>query len=275
MPRQARYKGEFTTYHIIQRGNEGKSVFASDDDRLRFLDTLARMKEKYNFLVYAYCLMDNHLHLVIDDNGNDISKLIKSLNVSYVYYFNQKYNRCGHLFQDRFRSEIIYDDKYLLQVSKYIHNNPVKAGLVKTAGEYSWSSYNVYTGRYNDTRELLATDKILGIISNRRGKAVKAYVEYVAEEEILQVMDIQEEIAAFSVQNRHFIRGIGQAKEKMRLMAGEKGLSPEELLQNRAIRNEIMAEIRKNSSLSLKQIGEVFGGLSESRVSRILKKRES
>ncbi|MCD5406443.1 MAG: transposase, partial [Desulfotomaculum sp.] len=86
--------------------------------------------------------MDNHTHLIIYDNGNDISKLIKSINISYRYYFNNTYKRSGHLFQDGFKSELIIDDNYLLQVSKYIHNNPVKAGMVKT---YKWSSYNIYT----------------------------------------------------------------------------------------------------------------------------------
>jgi len=194
----ARDKGEFTTYHVIQRGNERKNIFVSDNDRIRFLDTLARMKEKYNFLVYAYCLMDNHIHLVINDNGNDISKLIKSINVSYVYYFNQIYKRCGHLFQDRFRSEIIQDGRYLLQVSKYIYNNPVKAGMVRKAEEYKWSSYNIYTGRCKDIQKLIDTGKILGIISNNSAKAVKAYAEYVIEDEMMQVMDIEEDTVATS-----------------------------------------------------------------------------
>ena len=123
MPRQRRKKGEYNTYHVIQRGNERKNIFLFDEDRERFIETLLRMKEKYNFLVYTYCLMDNHYHLIIYDNGNDISQLMKSINTSYAIYFNRVYKRCGHLFQDRFRSELIEDDNYLLEVSRYIHNN--------------------------------------------------------------------------------------------------------------------------------------------------------
>lgn len=84
MPRQARIKGGFSIYNIIQRGNERKSLFLSDNDRSQFIETLERMKKKYNFLLYAYCLMDNHVHLLIDDNGNDISRLIKSINLNPV-----------------------------------------------------------------------------------------------------------------------------------------------------------------------------------------------
>ena len=131
MPRVQRVKGEFSTYHVVQRGNEKKKIFRDDEDKAKFLETLAKAREKYNFLLYAYCLMDNHIHLLVNDNGNDISKLMKSINVSYVSYFNRAYQRCGHLFQDRFKSELVKDDRYLLEVSRYIHNNPVKAKMVE------------------------------------------------------------------------------------------------------------------------------------------------
>ncbi len=84
MPRQARVKEEVSVYHIIRRGNERKTLFIFDDDRLRFIETLRRMKKKYKFLLYAYRLMGNHVHLLIDDNGNDISKIVTSINISYA-----------------------------------------------------------------------------------------------------------------------------------------------------------------------------------------------
>ena len=272
MPRQARDRGEFNSYHVILRGNERKNIFITDEDRIRFLDIMARMKEKYNFLVYAYCLMDNHIHLVINDNGNDISKIMKSISISYVGYFNRINKRCGHLFQDRFRSEIIKDDIYLLQVSKYIHNNPIKAGIVRKAEEYQWSSFNIYTGSCKDVRGLVEKNKILGIISNNSLEAVKAYIKYNIEEEIIQVIDIEDDVIVVSKENTYFIGSVAEAREKVMLFAEEKGISPANVMLDRALRNELMVEIRKNSSLSLKQIGSIFGGLSESRVSRILKK---
>lgn len=88
--------------------------------------------------------MDNHAHLLVNEGEDEISRIIKRIGTSYVYYFNKKYGRVGHLFQDRFKSEAIEDDSYLLAVVRYIHNNPVKAGIVKNASSYRWSSFNAY-----------------------------------------------------------------------------------------------------------------------------------
>ncbi|MFZ7104132.1 MAG: transposase [Peptococcaceae bacterium] len=103
MPRNARKKEEFSTYHIIVRGNERKDIFGGTNDKENFLQILSRMKKKYNFNVYCYCLMDNHAHLIIEDNGNDISQIMKSISISYAMLYNRKYQRTGHLFQDRFK----------------------------------------------------------------------------------------------------------------------------------------------------------------------------
>ena len=91
MPRVIRDKGVFCTYHIIQRGNERKEIFLSGEDREKYIDVLDRAKNKYNFLVWAFCLMGNHIHLLINDNGNDISQIIKSISISYTSYFNRTY----------------------------------------------------------------------------------------------------------------------------------------------------------------------------------------
>ena len=272
MPRHARTKGEFSIYHIIQRGNERKNLFKSDKDKLKFLHTLDKMKNKYNFLVYAYCLMDNHVHMIIDDNGKDISKIIKSMNVSYAYYFNNSYNRCGHLFQDRFKSELIYDDRYMLEASKYIHNNPVKAGMVKRPQDFRWSSYNIYTGKQKEFGEIVECNKVLGIISENRINAVRKYIEYTAKEEMeFEIMDVDENVDAVKRTNSSFIDSIGQAEDRIKLILKENNLSFELLLKNNEVRDKTIREIRKNSCLTLKQIGKIFGGISESRVSRILK----
>jgi putative transposase len=90
--------------------------------------------------------MDNHIHLFINDNGKDISQIIISINISYANYFNRTYKKCGHIFQDRFKRELINDGSYLLEVSKYIHNNPVKAGIFKEPAEYKWSSNGFFAG---------------------------------------------------------------------------------------------------------------------------------
>lgn len=272
MPRQAREKDKFCIYHVIQRGNNKGEIFIADRDRGKFIEILARMKSKYNFLVYAYCLMSNHIHLVIDDNGNDISRLIKSVNVSYALYFNKKYKRVGHLFQDRFKSEIITNDRYLLQVSKYIHNNPVKANMVIAPEEYYWSSYNIYLGRMENKYDLVDTTKILGLISDNTGRAAKQYALYVNQKEVKapQVMDVEDNYTAGDKQDSGIIITVKEAKEKIEEIASKNRLTYEQLLRNKRLRNETIKEIREVSSLTMQQLGEVFGGLSASRVSRIL-----
>ncbi|WP_273226972.1 REP-associated tyrosine transposase [Geosporobacter ferrireducens] len=268
MPRQAREKGEFSTYHIIQRGNDRKEIFLSDYDKNRFIETLIKMKNKYNFIIYAYCLMDNHVHLLMNDNGNDISKIMKSINVSYVLYFNRKYKRHGHFFQNRFISELITDDTYLVEVSKYIHNNPVKANIVQQPEAYRWSSYGDYIR--NVTSEFIDTDKILDGFSNTRSKAIKEYQNYVNKigntVEIIDIEDHHEHVK----ENTVFIDSINDARETVTYMLADRNLLMEECLLNKDIRNEMIRYLRKNSNLTLKEIGQIVGGISESRISRIL-----
>ena len=119
------------------RGNERKKIFLDDYDRQRFLDTLLKKKAQTELAVYAYCLMDNHIHLVLSDEQNEISTIMKGIATSYAMFFNSKYNRVGHVFQDRFRSETVGDERYLLSVIRYVHNNPVKAGIVEEADQYN------------------------------------------------------------------------------------------------------------------------------------------
>ncbi|MGE4283754.1 MAG: transposase [Clostridia bacterium] len=275
MPRQAREKGEFSTYHVIQRGNERKDIFLSEDDKARFIEILLKTKNKYNFQIYAYCLMDNHVHLVIYDNGNDISQLLKSINISYALYFNRIYKRVGHLFQDRFKSELIQDDRYLLEVSKYIHNNPIKAGMVGKAGDYLWSSYNTYLRKYKTASELVDIYKILGIISNSRNKAVEEYIHYVTKQDEISscVMDIDQEDILKDHGTHEFIYTTEQAEKWMIGITNDFNCTYEDCINDKNIRNEIIKQLRTNSSLTLKQIGELFGGISQSRVSRILGKK--
>ena len=119
------------------RENEQRQVFKDAEDNERFLEMLSACKTASGFEVYAYCLMGNHLYLLIrtDESGDPLSRIFRRLGAQYVYWYNGKYERVGHLFQDRFRSEPVEDDAYLLSVLRYIHQNPVKAGIVQdTAG---------------------------------------------------------------------------------------------------------------------------------------------
>ncbi|AZO93407.1 transposase [Halocella sp. SP3-1] len=148
MPRQKRKQSETGIYHVMLRGINRKTIFVADEDNKRFIQAVNRAKRNGNFLLYAYCLMGNHVHLLIKENEK-IGKSIKRIAVSFVQWYNKKYDRYGHLFQNRFKSEAVEDDTYLLVVLRYIHQNPVKAGICKLPVEYEWSSYQKYIKRYN------------------------------------------------------------------------------------------------------------------------------
>lgn len=144
MPRQARKKSESGIYHIMLRGINRQQIFEDDEDRQRFLDTLQNYKDLCGYRIYAYCLMGNHIHILMREGKEDLTQVFKRIAGSYVYWYNWKYHRSGHLFQDRFKSEPVDDDGYFLTVLRYIHQNPVKAKLCKNAEDYPHSSMREY-----------------------------------------------------------------------------------------------------------------------------------
>lgn len=141
MPRQARAAGEFL--HVIVRGIGRQILFEDNSDREKYLSWLERYSAETEVSILAYCLMENHVHLLLRDPAGLCPVFMKKMGISYAQYFNGKYDRAGHLFQDRYKSEIIEDDAYLLCVFRYILNNPSKAGFCR-ADEYRWSSYYEY-----------------------------------------------------------------------------------------------------------------------------------
>ena len=164
MPRQARKKSESGIYHIMLRGINQQQIFEDEEDSLRFLETLSKYKEQCGYKIYAYCLMGNHVHILIQEGKENLSLVLKRIAGSYVYWYNWKYRRSGHLFQDRFKSEPVEDDKYFLTVIRYIHQNPIKAGMCKNIDGYKFSSYNEYINKVN----LVDIDFCLGIIDKKQ-----------------------------------------------------------------------------------------------------------
>jgi putative transposase len=146
LPRQARKKSSTGIYHIIIRGINHQVVFHDEEDYARFHQTLRRYKEKSAYEIYAYCLMDNHVHLLLKVNQEPLEQIMRRICGSYVYWYNAKYQRIGNLFQDRFKSEAVEDDRYLLTVLRYIHQNPLIAGIVQRIENYPWSSMREYLG---------------------------------------------------------------------------------------------------------------------------------
>ena len=256
MVRYPRQLSKTQVYHIMLRGNEKKEVFLDDEDRNQFLATLGRMKEEGNYYLYAYCLMDNHLHLLIKEGNDNISRIMKRITVSYVYYFNKKYDRVGHLFQDRFRSEIIDDDSYLLAAARYIHNNPVKAGLVKSAGDYEWSSYKAYVGRNGAGSSLISTHFLLAMFSEDPKSAIKSFIRFTEQVNDDKFMDflpsVEEE--CLSINDK-------ELRERIEDILGKHGRSIEELKTcvSKEERDALIREIKGSISTSVRQLSRLMG----------------
>ena len=144
MPRPYRLQAEGVLYHITSRGDDRKKIFLNETDCRKFLEYLKAVKEKFKFFLYAYCLMGNHYHLLLETTQPNISRLMQSLNTAYTVYYNTKRKHCGHLFQGRYKSIVVDKDSYFLELTRYIHLNPVRAKIVDGPGKFKWSSYNDY-----------------------------------------------------------------------------------------------------------------------------------
>ena len=170
MSRKARLASDSGIYHVMLRGVNRQDIFECDKDYLKFMSLMERAaypvdetgKPAEPLLVfYAYCLMPNHVHLLVKEQKHcSISDAMKSISISYAYYFNQKYEHVGHLFQDRFRSETVNDMEYFVQLLRYIHQNPVAGGLVRDVRDYRWSSWREYDIRLRSDISVCSTDAV-------------------------------------------------------------------------------------------------------------------
>lgn len=172
MPRTARPKSETGIYHIILRGINKQTIFNGEADIKRFIETLLRVKKVSGYQIYGYCFMGNHVHLLMQEGQESIGHAMKRIGSSYVYWYNKKHERTGYLFQGRYRSETVEDDNYLMTVLRYIHQNPLKAGIVNDLRDYKWSSYNEYIG----SSVISDVDYILSIFNSDREKAVSEFI---------------------------------------------------------------------------------------------------
>lgn len=163
MPRQARKKSSTNIYHIMLRGINRQEIFLDDRDRRHFIKYVKQVKKESPFILYAYCLMKNHVHLLIKESEVPIETVIKRIAIKYAIYFNGRYERCGHVFQDRFKSENVEDDRYFQTVYRYILRNPVKAGICADPGDYRWSSY----GELFQPASWVDNDFILSLIGQK------------------------------------------------------------------------------------------------------------
>ena len=175
-PLRIEYPGAF--YHVTSRGNERKRVFQSTRDREKYLSYLESAHERYGAVIHAYCLMGNHYHLLLETPRGNLSQILHHINGAYTTYFNIKRKRSGHLFQGRFKGILVDKDAYCKELSRYIHLNPVRAGIVKTPLEYPWSSYRCFAGQ-DRKPQWLTTALVLGEFGGEGRKGFRNYREYV------------------------------------------------------------------------------------------------
>lgn len=167
MPRGERKRSSIGMYHIMLRGIDERELFLSDVDHIEFIEYIRKAKEKSNCYLYGYCLMKNHAHVLLKEDNEKVGDIVRRIAVGYAQYYNYRYGRMGHLFQNRFTSEPIEDEKYFLTVLRHIHQNPVETGTVKSVSDYRWSSYREYVS--SGKVEVIDRDFALELLSGRSG----------------------------------------------------------------------------------------------------------
>lgn len=190
MPRRGRDKSKSGIYHVMVRGINRQNIFNDDEDRQKYIAIMQKTKEISQCEFYGYCLMNNHVHMLIREGKEKISQIMKRIGVSYVYWFNGKYERSGHLFQDRYKSESVEDNNYLLAVLRYFHQEPLKAGIIDTIGDYSWSSYNAYIAK--NPQGLIDTGFVLGMFGGRTDEVISHFIQIMNEANYIQYLDDKE-----------------------------------------------------------------------------------
>ncbi len=244
MARQARIKNIFGIYHIFQRGGKARPLFTSRKDREKWLTIVSKAKEKYQFKLYAYCASEpNEYHLVLNLQGGDISKIMKSINIAYAMHV-----KCPEqLFKDRYRSELIETKEALLGLMASVHR---RSNLLENESD-PYNSFCCYRGMNRDT--LVPVD--ISDIKTRE--------------------DITRTGENGKKQCDNCIQTMGEAEEKLTHLLSISMLTKEDLNKDKPYRNHLIRRFRKESTLSLKELGILFGGLSESAVSKIISRYDS
>ena len=203
-------------------------------------------------LLYGYCLMDNHIHFLIKERDYTISQLVKRISASYVHWYNEKYERCRQLFQERFKSETVESEEYFLTVLRYIFQNPVKAGIVQNVSNYLWSSYQEYDGKPG----LSDIDFALDIFLNIREKAVSLFKVYTNEKNRDECLDYQ--------------ATRGKSDEEVMVCLKELGIENSCQLQqmNKRERDDVIRSIKVEENITVRQLARIIG-ISKSVIARL------
>lgn len=279
MARPLRLEFSGALYHITSRGDRRESIYDSDDDRTVFLLVLAEVCDTYNWVCHAYCLMDNHYHLLIETPDGNLSKGMRQLNGVYTQRFNRAHHRVGHVFQGRYKSILVDKDSYLLEVARYIVLNPVRAGMVQLAKDWPWSSYRATSGQAPHP-PFLATGWLLSAFAKQRKAAIKRYEEFV-EEGMGQLSPWQ------LLRNQIYLGSDTFVEQMQALIDKDKELNEIPVAQRRPpakpieeyealsqSRNEAIVLAYASGGYTLKQLGKYFR-LHYSTISSIVKNNKS
>ncbi|MBY7145011.1 transposase [Virgibacillus sp. NKC19-3] len=252
MPRKARRPSRNGIYHIMLRGINRQTIFEDDEDKLRLLETIKRFKRISKIKIYAYCLMDNHVHLLIKETDETVSKAIQRISSSYVYWYNNKYERSGHLFQGRFKSENVETLPYFLTVLRYIHHNPIKAGLANQIFDCKWTSINEYLAHAH----IVDVDFSLNLFSPNRNTAIQLFTDYMQKSNDDQCLDdhVKFRISDDELRNRLYKLGIANHSILQQMEKNK--------------RNAIIFKLKASHGVSVRQLSRLTG-LSKSVIDRI------
>ena len=279
MTRPLRIEFNGALYHITSRGNARQAIFLNGEDFTGFLGILNSVVRRYNFLLHAYCLMDNHYHLLMETPEGNLSKGMRQLNGLYAQRFNQKYQRVGHLLQGRFKAILVDKENYLLELSRYIVLNPVRAGIVRNPKDYRWSSYQ---GTIGDQKiPGLFSDWILSQFAKEKRKASKKYQTFVLSgiKEASPLEEVKGQLYlgkdTFMDQFGPLLQGKDKLKEIPRKQRYIARLPLREVLkyQNKNQRDHAVYIAHLQYAYTLKEIAEYLG-IHYTTVSRAVKRIE-
>lgn len=252
LPRDARCKSKSGIYHIMLRGINRQDIFEDEEDVERLIETIMKYKETSKFQIYAYCIMTNHIHMLFREMEESISNIIKRISSSYVFWYNKKYERCGHLFQDRFKSEAVESEEYFLTVIRYIHQNPVKAGIAKSAADYKWSSFR----EYMEKESIIDMDFALGMFSSDRKKAKELFQSFNMQNNNDMCMEYNMKSRVSDSEVKEYLKGLDIS-------------DPRELRQiEKNKRDEIVKKIKLINGVTIRQLSRMTG-ISKSVIDRI------
>lgn len=263
MTRPLRLEFAGALYHVTSRGNRREEIFLGDDDRESFLDLLGQVCSRFNWTIHAFCLMTNHYHLLVETPDGNLSRGMRQLNGVYTQNFNRRHGRVGHVLQGRFKAILVQRSAYLLELSRYVVLNPVRAGMVVDAADWPWSNYCAVVGT-GKAPDWLDTDWLLSQFGGRRKTAVQDYVRFVQAgvgqaspwERLRHQVFLGDD--AFVERFRDMKRP-DQVREIPKSQRRALAKSLEEYRTTCPDRNEAMARAYGSGAHTMKEIGDFFG----------------